>query len=121
MKASPKKLDNRREFIKNLTLVSCLIGVDPFDFLRSNKIKLTEPTKNLVYSVHNEYQKFLRQSYNNNIIANMSETDAKKQYIGQIKLLAIGSDKNFKKYSEEKKINTLKKSEPFKPGKNITN
>src|SRR4051812_21243017 len=93
----------RREFIKSMSILSLLIGVDPIDLLSRNNVNVEDDDNFFVEDAKIEYQKFLRQTSNLNKLSDVSEEEAKRQYNGLVKILATSADPKFKSYSEKKK------------------
>lgn len=111
---------SRRRFVKGIAMMSIIAGLNPLELLKSYAIPPSISILKIIEETNKEYQKFLRQTANANKLYGVNETNAKLQYSGIVKLLAVSCDPKFASLSEEKKIKKLKKTKAFDNEKKIS-
>lgn len=82
---------SRRSFVKQLTVFSLLLGLEPVSVIAANNIDLTEAVLREIEDVQEKYREGIKALYNVKIAISLGEEELKQQYVKAIKLASKSS------------------------------
>jgi len=111
---------SRKAFIRNIAVLSMVIGINPSQLFSANGISSEEISPDLADDIRRDYENFLRQTLNSSTIDSVSQQEAERQYNAMLKLLCVTADPSFKSASVSKQIKRIADAKPAAPGTKIT-
>jgi hypothetical protein len=100
--------NERRHFIRNLSIASIALCIDPSDLFASNGINPDKEVLEIWEEVLVEMNPPIRQLTNFCISSGLSEADLKNQYVGLVNMLAVSVDAGFKDLPDDQKYQVLR-------------